>query len=586
MRRKVGELLSKSIVGVGPDEMLSTAIEIMRVDNISCIPVLAAGKPIGIVTERTMVGLLANAGSRFLDKPLVEIMNTPVISVNAEVYLYEALHILVNKQIRHLIITDDDGKAIGVITLSDIVNVVGNEFLAELQTVEQFMSTSVFTVPQHVSLREVLLEMSTRLISCVIVSEDDRPIGMLTERDVVRLAAAGKNLEEILVSEVMCTPVILAQSSSQVTEVTNTLREKGIRRVVIVNDEGCIEGLVTQTNIMRGLEASYISILKQVIKEKDTRIESTSRQLSDLSQYLLTIMNNSIDMAIVAVDQNFRVVYFNSCAEEILDCPADKAIGRRVDDIHQQRGVKTTRFDLIIAEVRQKGAHEFSFDREEKGKMRHFLARISAIRSTTGTALLGYVLIVQDNTERKRAEENIRYMAYHDILTGLPNRTAFNERFELELAHAQRKHEQLAVMVIDIDRFKEVNDNHGHYSGDLLLTIAASRLQGSLRKSDTIARVGGDEFMVVLPDIKHDEDATTIAKKLLFSMVPMIRIKEVELSVNISLGIACYPCHGTDAHHLIIRADQAMYIAKDKGKINGISNLSIYKEEALLPFDS
>lgn len=578
MRTKIMKLIGRDLVSLEPDDMLHAALRKMQAEKISCIPVLESGRPVGILTERGIVALLARASGQILKKPLKEVMSTPAITVSCDAYVYEALHLFVNHEIRHLVVIDEENLAVGVITLSDIINHVGSEIMVEFQTIDRYMSDVVFSIHKNDTLDNVLDIMANRAISCVIVSEDKVPIGMLTERDLIQFSTSGIDLENTRVHEVMSSPVVQIEATADVHEVTRTMQANRIRRVVVVNQAGQIKGLVTQTNIMRGLESNYIKILKQVIEEQDNRIESKTRELDDLSQYLMTILNSSLDMAIVATDRDFRVVYYNGCAEEILDSPSNIEVGKRADEIHELQGIEADRFEVIIDEVRKKGSYSFAFDRVVKEEKRHFQARINAIRSAKDKDQLGYVFMVQDITERKRAEENIRYMAYHDILTGLPNRVSFNERLELEFSHAVRKNQRLAVMVVDLDRFKQVNDTYGHFTGDMLLTEVATRLSDSLRRSDTVARVGGDEFMVLLPDIKRDEDVMKIGNKLIDAFEPPINLKGVDHFSNISLGIAFYPEHGSKMNVLVERADEAMYKAKKLGRKNGLSNLAVYTE--------
>jgi len=171
-------------------------------------------------------------------------------------------------------------------------------------------------------------------------------------------------------------------------------------------------------------------------------------------------------------------------------------------------------------------------------------------------------------TERKQVEETIRYLAYYDPLSGLPNRLLFNHRLTLELAHAHRNQQKLAVMLLDLDRFKDVNDTLGHSGGDKLLQAVGSRLTSLLRKSDTTARMGGDEYLLLLPEIKGMEDAAEIAQKVLEAIRKLFMFDSHELRVTTSIGVAIYPDDGEDTDTLIKSADIAMYRAKDEGRDN------------------
>ncbi|MBD2185423.1 putative bifunctional diguanylate cyclase/phosphodiesterase, partial [Aerosakkonema funiforme] len=170
--------------------------------------------------------------------------------------------------------------------------------------------------------------------------------------------------------------------------------------------------------------------------------------------------------------------------------------------------------------------------------------------------------------KRQLAEATIRYQAYHDLLTGLPNRTLLNERLSLALETAHKHRNKMAVMFLDLDRFKTINDTLGHAVGDRLLQSATQRLKSCLRVDDTIARWGGDEFTLLLPEINGIEDATKIAQRIIDVLKPAFDIEGHQLYITSSIGIAIYPQHGQDAHTLLINADAALYRAKAEGRNN------------------
>jgi diguanylate cyclase (GGDEF)-like protein len=172
----------------------------------------------------------------------------------------------------------------------------------------------------------------------------------------------------------------------------------------------------------------------------------------------------------------------------------------------------------------------------------------------------------RDITERKRAEEMISYQAFHDLLTGLPNRTLFMDRLELALTQAKRRNQRVGVMFIDIDRFKLINDTYGHPEGDKLLKDFAQRTRNCLRSGDTLARQGGDEFTVLLPDIHNGEDVSNIARKILSELRLPFSVAEQDFIATISIGIAIYPEDGETPEDLIRNADIAMYQTKSQGK--------------------
>jgi len=180
--------------------------------------------------------------------------------------------------------------------------------------------------------------------------------------------------------------------------------------------------------------------------------------------------------------------------------------------------------------------------------------------------IIGFRGLSRDVTERKVLEQRLAEMATHDPLTGLPNRILFDDRLNVGLAQAQRNGSRLAVMMLDLDWFKRVNDTYGHGVGDELLKLVAQRLASNLRKSDTVGRFGGDEFVLLLPQIGAIDDATRVAQKLLDSFSEPFAINGYKLSITSSIGIAIYPENGDRADVLLTNADTAMYHAKEDGR--------------------
>lgn len=190
---------------------------------------------------------------------------------------------------------------------------------------------------------------------------------------------------------------------------------------------------------------------------------------------------------------------------------------------------------------------------------------ISPLRNKEGK-IIGFRSISRDITERKKFEQKLAEMATHDALTGLPNRIVLSDRLMIGAALARRNGHRLAVLMLDLDRFKAVNDALGHSVGDELLKDVGQRLSGIMRKSDTISRIGGDEFVLVLPQISRVDDVTTFAQRILGAFEEPFVFGGHRLQVTTSIGIAVYPEDGTDMENLLKNADSAMYSAKEQGR--------------------
>jgi len=181
-------------------------------------------------------------------------------------------------------------------------------------------------------------------------------------------------------------------------------------------------------------------------------------------------------------------------------------------------------------------------------------------------AVKGFSVYVRNITAQRRAEEMLRQQAQHDPLTALPNRILFNERLEQAIGRANRIRSQFAVMFIDLDGFKQVNDVLGHEAGDQVLRDVARNLSQTLRRNDTLARIGGDEFVLLVEDLQSLEQATSLADKVVESVSNLRTPALRNVEIGASIGIALYPDHGSDTRALLVRADEAMYEAKREGK--------------------
>ncbi|NCO66726.1 MAG: hypothetical protein AUK32_09985 [Candidatus Aquicultor secundus] len=276
---------------------------------------------------------------------------------------------------------------------------------------------------------------------------------------------------------------------------------------------------------------------------------------------------NIIPSAIFTVDTNNNLTSFNKAAEEITGFSAKEIIGKKCTTFAVgpcARGCGLLEFADQIDEPIIGKICEIE---TKSGEIRIISKNMDILRDTRGN-VIGGVESFEDITERKIAEETIKYMAYYDSLTGLPNRTLFNDRLSAALGHAHRNNERLAVLFIDLDNFKIINDTLGHAVGDELLQAVAERLKKCVRIEDTIARLGGDEFVIMSSRVDNPEHAAALAKRLLETIRPPFNLEERDFHITTSIGIALYPNDGEDNQALLKNADTALYSAKGLGRNN------------------
>lgn len=268
---------------------------------------------------------------------------------------------------------------------------------------------------------------------------------------------------------------------------------------------------------------------------------------------------------IVICDQQRRIVAVNPAFETITGFTSQEAIGRTPAILHS--GLQDRSFyERMWQDVRTSGQWRGEiWNRRKDGRVYVQWMALTAVHDPS-ERVTHYVSIFSDITQRKDAEERMRHLSEHDALTDLPNRIVLQHRLDQLIDLARRSGQRIAVLFLDLDRFKSVNDSLGHEAGDRLLQIVAQRLQGAVRQSDTVSRLGGDEFVILLNDVRSIEDALRLGRMLLKRISEPMRIGEHELSISASIGLCLFPEHGDRSDDLLRNADAAMYEAKSGGR--------------------
>ena len=290
----------------------------------------------------------------------------------------------------------------------------------------------------------------------------------------------------------------------------------------------------------------------------------TDLQVHEGEAFFRTITEN-VDDLIALLDTKGRRIYNSPSYRQVFGHEEIKPGSDSFSEIHpdDRDRVKAAFFKTVATGIGER--IEFRFLLKDGG-IRYMESQGSVIRNLDGK-VSKVIVVSRDITERKKFEEQLLHTTYHDILTGLPNRILLNDRLKVAIATAKRNKDQmLALMFIDLDNFKQINDTLGHILGDQLLAESATRILGCLRASDTVARIGGDEFVVLLPSINNPEEARRVAENIRSSICEPARVDGQIASVSTSIGIAIYPENGKDEDTLLRNADSAMYRAKQSGR--------------------
>ncbi len=331
-----------------------------------------------------------------------------------------------------------------------------------------------------------------------------------------------------------------------------------------------------------GQTVGYSKIVCDLTEQRD------NEQALARSNRLLEAIVDASPYSIITCDTQGLITSTNPAAERMLCYARDELLGKAMtEQLHDRRElieraaqssdkygeVIEPGFDTFTHESRTGlvEKHEWTYIRKDGSRFPVHL-EVTALRDDFGE-ITGFAGIAYDISERRRRDEYTQHLAHHDELTGLPNRTLLHERLNVSLARALREKTLLGLLMVDLDHFKRINDSLGHHVGDQLLKVVSERIVAVVRNTDTVARMGGDEFVVLLADLADGAAAENVAAKIVKQVALPIVIGEHELSVTASVGICCYPGDGDAALSLLKNADAAMYKAKSAGR-NGLRRFS------------
>jgi len=296
-----------------------------------------------------------------------------------------------------------------------------------------------------------------------------------------------------------------------------------------------------------------------------THADVTERRQAEERLRLAASVFESTDEGVVITDAGGRILDVNRAFVEITGYAREELIGGSPRLLQSGRHDETFYAGMwrsITEAGRWRGE---LWNRRKDGSLYPQWLTISSVKDEAG-AITHYVGVCSDISQFKRSQEQLDFLAHHDALTGLPNRLLLAERLEHALQRAERRRSQVAVAFLDVDHFKHINDSLGHSTGDELLKSVAQALVAAVRKEDTVARIGGDEFVLVLEDIGAAEEVTAIAAKLMGVFEESFAIEDQEIRVTPSIGICLYPRDGRDPDALLSNADAAMYRSKEEGR--------------------
>ncbi len=351
-------------------------------------------------------------------------------------------------------------------------------------------------------------------------------------------------------------------------EALTTLQESG-RDLPIIILSGVVEAEEAVKLLKLGAhdflnKDALARLVPAIERELREATERAKRRVAEERVRMLSFAVEQSPAGVAITDSTGEVVYANPRFVALTECEVDQVIGHKVA-LNPASGHKDITFDRLLdttlAEREWRG--EFSMQRHNGEKMWELIT-VSPLKSDCGS-VTNFVVVREDISERKQFEEQLVRKANFDELTGLPNRALVRDRLDQAIAAAQRHHKGAALLYIDLDRFKNINDTLGHDAGDVLIREVGNRLLQNVREGDTLARMGGDEFVVILTEVEGGESVQSIAERMIESFKQPFNIAQQSLFVSPSIGITLFPDDGTDHEALLRNADVAMYKAKEQG---------------------
>ena len=338
---------------------------------------------------------------------------------------------------------------------------------------------------------------------------------------------------------------------------------------------------------LRPLNAMPIDVL-MVVRALNSQHNSYMVECRDISNYIkasedarkreqrLANVLGAVRDAIITIDQKGNVQSINAAGERIFGYPKTHVLGQNIKmlmpkqyadhhDNYLDRYVTTGESEILNSSMEFEGQHA-------NGAIFPIELTVTEMREGNQRLFTG---VIRDITERKKALEKIHHLAHHDALTNLPNRNLYIERVERAIYRAERSNKPLALMFVDLDKFKPINDELGHEAGDVVLKTVAERMLSCVRQSDTVARFGGDEFVAILENLDCAESAAVVAKKVISKLTDSIPVPgDKHATVGASIGISIFPEDGATMDELARAADEAMYAVKEEGR----NNFKFYKD--------
>lgn len=530
----------------------------MHERHCSSIVIVEGRQPIGIWTEADSLNINYEYDYE-LHRPICELMSPALYTVDCSLSLDEAALEFKSRGIRHLVVVDEQGDLFGILSQTDVVTRQDAEYFLSMTEVNSVLSGSMPPkLDSRCSLSEAVQRMRIRNADSLVVTVDGVAEGLITERDLVRLIAQGRMQSEL--HEVMSKPLISVPRGMSLLAARSLMERRSIRHLGVEDEAGTLCGLISFADILANIEHTYVRRLRDALASRAADLQATEQSLH-MAQALI---DASMD-GIMVTDEDGVIQSINPAFTILTGYSEADALGQSASLISSGKH-DAAFYTRMWKEINDYGSWQGEiWNRRKNGEIFPEWLTITRIREPHSGRTL-YAGIFSDITERKKSERIIENLAYYDPLTRLPNRQLLLDRLDVALASAHRDRLRLAVMFLDLDNFKRINDSMGHSVGDKVLCEVAGRLQSCVREGDTVARLGGDELVLLLTELDDLDGVHRTAQRIFDVLRESLTIDDTQLYVTTSIGSAIYPEDGSNREDLLKNADTAMYRAKQAGR--------------------
>ena len=554
----VKDVMQSNILTCSPETKINVAANRMRSRNISSI-IIESNLTLGIWTEADCRKIDFSNQEQF-NISICELMSSPVLTIKQDVTVNELTTKFRHHGVRHFVVVDDDNQLVGIVSQTDVIKNQGIEHYLQAKLVANSYKKSQYLLQHDCHLDNVAEQMKkNKCSSTLIYNSELKQYGIVTERDLLSLVASGEHTEKTAWHHANY-PLKTINSNHSLYSAYQQLISNNIRHLAVSDDNGVIIGTLSMDNIMSNIELAYVEELHQIVQQRDIALKESKKHLLVAEK----IIEASLD-GIMITDEWGKIISVNPAFTRVTGYQEDEVLGQRSHILSSGKH-SSDFYQTLWSNILEKGVWQGEIWNKRKNTEVYpqWLTIIDISESVDKNKV--FAAIFSDISERKLAEKRIENLAFYDELTQLPNRRLFYDRVEMALATAYRKKNKIALCFIDLDYFKEVNDNFGHRMGDKLLKSFAKRLTESSKEGDTIARIGGDEFTLLLTDMREVDHICKACNRIVERLSQPYNIEGHTLNITTSIGIAVYPEDGTNEEELMKNADIAMYRAKDIGR--------------------